>query len=319
MSNSLTAKRLNNSVWHGEAWQIKDRKNTLSVTVARRGARIVSLEYNGLELLAADKEAFAKLGEIETLPRTSDMWGVFSALGGEVPLVAPQASWGEGQVPFFAHAIAEAGLFEVKQESPGKVSINSKSPLCPESSLGIERTISIGQESKNQAFVEIRASLFNGSESPIKAAPWSILKVQSSANVKTSTTIKPTQDVEAYEDHNDGMIPKGAVWQLYPEAIHSLKFPASECFKVGLLFSGQNGDIKTVFARAGSSPDISMAEKFYLSSLTGYPHNPDCPVEFYACWDGAHENERLLPLQLLESEQQSETLIRRLVISEATS
>ncbi len=151
--------------WQG--WRLKSGPLSL-VIIPAIGGRILSVRFEGKELLYAPKDLAGQVFDFST---TTDLNAQkkelgFRIWGGDKTWVAPQASWTEGVPPLEL----DAGTYALTWEEQTAV---MTSPVCRETGLQIVRKVKIDKE----AIVYLEEEFHNKTDQPILKGIWNVTQV----------------------------------------------------------------------------------------------------------------------------------------------
>lgn len=178
--------------------------DNISVGIAPQiGGRIISFNFDGRELFFVQKEHAAEIFDFsatvdliaEKLKLGHRLWG------GDKTWVAPQSAWLEGIPPLEL----DAGVYEAEL---GDNFVFMRSPLCRETSLRIERKISLNEN----GVVQLEESFLNENEKPIRRGIWNVTQCLRPFDVYLPLN---KSELRAYPD-------EGASVELFEEVVEEI-------------------------------------------------------------------------------------------------
>jgi hypothetical protein len=282
------------SKWHSKVWQIRDSNAGVEAAVTKQGGRLISLIVGGKELIPSRPELFHNLHNLVKKERRLVSWDEVN-LSGETTWVAPQLSWGSGQVPYLMPNIGPYDVNEIE----GGVALWSQ--LCPETELQIFRKIQMGLNGPGT--ILITAQVINNSAYRRFAAAWSVLQLISPATVRVGPL---KSEPEVFSNESQGQIPNGVMQKTGQATYEFALDPSKGPFKVGFYFHGEQGSMEMLFPADSEGTQVQLVESF--SNPRGlYPHKGR--GELYSDWRPYFEAEVLEPRELLQPGQRSSPLV----------
>ena len=164
INNMHKIKKENIYGWYGYRLTAKDI--SLGIT-PQIGGRIISLKYQGEELLFVQNEF---KGDVYDLDKVKDLrdkkldFG-FRVWGGDKTWVSPQQSWWEAIPPMDL----DAGSYSIEIDGN---TVEMLSPICRETGLRIIRRISL-----DDGIVHLKQTFRNETNNPIKRGIWNVTQV----------------------------------------------------------------------------------------------------------------------------------------------
>jgi hypothetical protein len=291
--SEVTVTTFSSTKWNGVVWEIRDKESNLTATVTERGGRLISLQFDGQELVYSKAELFSKIPDVLRRERKDVGWDQI-LLGGEKTWIAPQSKFG-GKVPFL---VPDVGSYTVQQLPDG---LKLTSQVCPETGLQVVREIRMGIAGPGT--FQINASIINRGGEEQRVAPWSVFQLLAPAYVRVGPLVS---DPEAFQDAGVGHIPvERVIESTDPAYAFFVLGRGGESFKAGFSFAeGGNGMMETTFGAGIGKGSIHLTQSFSVPAGP-YPHKGR--GELY--YGGEYfETEVLNPLETLRPGQTSQSL-----------
>lgn len=147
------------------------------VLVPQVGGRIMSMQWRGQDLAFVNRDWQGRVLDVAQFTDFRDVKRRlgFVLWGGEKTWLAPQDRWTD-EVPFID---LDSGVYALSTDED-TVSVIMASPICRETGVQIERTISL---SESIGHWTVQHTLRNHSDRPVSWAPWSVAMLRRPATV----------------------------------------------------------------------------------------------------------------------------------------
>lgn len=174
---------------HYRGWQALrlERGPLALVLVPQVGGRIMAITWKGRELSFVNPEYAGRVIDVASIPDLHEAKRTFGFVlwGGDKTWLAPQDRWTDGD-PFLD---LDSGAYAPAiDRAAGSVTMTS--PVCRETGVRIERTVTIGQLPGTWS---VASRLINASERPLSWAPWDVDMM-----LRPATVFLPTSRTSAY-------------------------------------------------------------------------------------------------------------------------
>ena len=270
-----------------------DHAKGLSAIVTNRGGRLISLAFQGVELIDSKPEKFLGAENLLAMERGRVTWDQVG-IGGARTWVAPQSEFGEGV--FFLDL--DLGRYAIRQQG---ASLVMTSPVCRETNLRVSRRL----QSTLGGF-RLSSQVTNISTTARRASPWDIFQTPVPLSIRIGPLVSPPELLSF--DNPLGI--EGFV-EVAGESEYVLHFKDGinlPMFKLGFHFDfikkGQ-GTISAVYSANGRG-EVQLTEHFKLCRGP-FPHLGQAEI-FYNPFGRYVELEVLGRTQELRAGQRSARL-----------
>lgn len=173
--------------------------NLTLILVPQVGGRIMSVLWKGQEMSFVNPKCQGRVLDIASVADIHHAKKQFGFLlwGGDKTWLAPQDRWTDSD-PFLD---LDSGVYEMSVD-PMTSAVTMISPVCRETGIKIERTVSVGANADTWT---VASRVINASDHPVRWAPWDVDMMLRPATVfmPTSPTSAFPQGVKTFD--NEGM------------------------------------------------------------------------------------------------------------------
>jgi len=241
------------------------------VVVPQVGGRIMGVLWKGQELSFVNPDCQGRVLDIASVAdihRAKQQFG-FLLWGGDKTWLAPQGRWTDSD-PFLD---LDSGTYEMSVD-PVTSAVTMISPVCRETGVQIERTVSVGANADTWT---VASRLTNTSGQPVRWAPWDVDMMLRPATVfmPTSSTSVFPQGVKTFDNEGESASVRDDVVRFVDDiAVISCKEAVK--FKYGV--DAEEGRILAVFEPAGMGP---VGYRKTVPTYHPQPYGHGCVLEIF--------------------------------------
>ncbi len=253
-----------------EAWRIQHGPLAL-VLVPQVGGRLMGIQWHGQELSFVNPDY---QGRIQDLSAIADLHECkrrlgFLLWGGDKTWLAPQNRWTD-EVPFID---LDSGSYELSiDEDKGMATMTS--PVCRETGVQIERTITVGDQPGAWSLIH---TLHNRSRREVSWAPWDVAML-----VRPATIYLPTRAGSRFPQGLRTFENEGASSEVRDEVVRFVDGIAVISCSDALKFKyGVDAEVGSVLAVIEAGPRGAIGFRKSVPAYHPQPYAHGCVVEVF--------------------------------------
>jgi len=253
-----------------DAWRL-ERGPLALVLVPQIGGRIMGVQWHDQELSFVNPECEGRIQDVTAIADVHECKRRLGFLlwGGDKTWLAPQSRWTD-DVPFID---LDSGAYEFAwDDRAGTVTMTS--PVCRETGVQIERTITVGEQPGAWSLVH---TLHNRSQGEVSWAPWDVSMV-----VRPATVYLPTRAGSDFPQGLRTFENEGASSELRDEVVSFVDGVAVISCSDALKFKyGVDSEVGSVLAVIEAGPRGAIGFRKSVPVYHPQPYASGCVVEVF--------------------------------------